>query len=66
VGGLSIAPALGEALAAWIVDRAPPMDLSPMRPGREGAVGEEALKAGCLAHYAHHYWDELPEGAAAL
>ncbi len=29
VGGLSIAPAIGEVLAAWIIDGAPPMDLSP-------------------------------------
>jgi glycine/D-amino acid oxidase-like deaminating enzyme len=65
VGGLSIAPALGEALAAWIVDGAPPMDLSPMRPGREGAIGEEALRAACLTRYAHHYWDEAPPWAAA-
>jgi glycine/D-amino acid oxidase-like deaminating enzyme len=65
VGGLSIAPALGDALAAWIVDGAAPMDLSPMRPGREGAIGEEALKAACLARYAHHYWDEMPQGTAA-
>ena len=65
VGGLSIAPALGEALAAWIIDGAPPMDLSPMRPGREGAIGEEALKAACLARYTHHYWDEVPQSAAA-
>jgi glycine/D-amino acid oxidase-like deaminating enzyme len=65
VGGLSIAPALGEALAAWIIDGAPPIDLSPMRPGREGAIGEEALQAACLARYSHHYWDEVPQGAGA-
>ena len=64
VGGLSIAPALGEALAAWIVDGEPPMDLSPMRPGREGPIGEEALKAACVSRYAHHYWGDVPEGTA--
>jgi glycine/D-amino acid oxidase-like deaminating enzyme len=62
VGGLSIAPALGEALAAWIIDGAPPMDLSPMRPGREGPIGEEALKAACVSRYAHHYWEDVPQG----
>ena len=28
VAGLSISPAIGQALAAWIVDGAPPLDLS--------------------------------------
>jgi 4-methylaminobutanoate oxidase (formaldehyde-forming) len=65
VGGLSIAPALGEALAVWIIDGAPPMDLSPMEPGRERTISEEALKAACLARYAHHYWEEVPQGATA-
>jgi 4-methylaminobutanoate oxidase (formaldehyde-forming) len=30
VAGLSISPAVGEALAMWIVDGKPPVDLSPM------------------------------------
>ena len=30
VAGLSISPAVGEALAAWIVDGKPPVDLTPM------------------------------------
>jgi glycine/D-amino acid oxidase-like deaminating enzyme len=60
VGGLSMAPAIGEALAAWITDGAPPMDLSPLAPGREGAMDEEGLKAACRLQYAHHYWDHVP------
>ena len=60
VGGLSISPAIGEALAAWIVDGKPPMDLSPLAPGREGGISEEALKAACRLQYAHHYWEEMP------
>jgi glycine/D-amino acid oxidase-like deaminating enzyme len=60
VGGLSIAPAIGEALAAWITDGAPPMDMSPLAPGREGAMDEDALKAACRLQYAHHYWEHLP------
>jgi glycine/D-amino acid oxidase-like deaminating enzyme len=60
VGGLSISPAIGEALAAWIVDGKPPMDLSPLAPGREGAISEEALKAACRLQYAHHYWEDAP------
>jgi len=60
VGGLSIAPAIGEVLAAWIVDGKPPMDLSPLAPGREGAIDEAALKQACRWQYAHHYWDPAP------
>lgn len=60
VGGLSIAPAIGEVLAAWVTDGGPPMDLSPLAPGREGTIGEDTLKAACRMQYAHHYWEELP------
>ena len=34
VAGLSISPTVGEALAAWIVDGKPPMDLAPMSVAR--------------------------------
>ncbi|HEY6434279.1 MAG TPA: FAD-binding oxidoreductase [Acetobacteraceae bacterium] len=60
VGGLSISPAIGEVVAAWITEGAPPLDMSTMAPGREGAMTEEALKAACRLHYAHHYWEEMP------
>jgi glycine/D-amino acid oxidase-like deaminating enzyme len=60
VGGLSIAPALGEALAAWIIDGTPPIDLSPLAPGRQRAMDEETLRAACRLRYAHHYWEEMP------
>jgi glycine/D-amino acid oxidase-like deaminating enzyme len=60
VGGLSIAPAIGEALAAWIVDGTPPMDLSSLAPGREGPIDEATLKQACRLQYAHHYWDHVP------
>jgi glycine/D-amino acid oxidase-like deaminating enzyme len=63
VGGLSIAPAIGEALAAWIVDGTPPLDLSPLAPGREHGLDEELLRAACRLRYAHHYWHELPAAA---
>ena len=36
VAGLSISPAIGEALATWIVDGNPPMDLSAMALARFG------------------------------
>lgn len=61
VGGLSIAPAIGEALAAWIVDDNPPMDLSPLSPGREGTLSEDALLAAARLQDAHHYWEEVPK-----
>ena len=35
--GLSTSPAFGEALAAWIIDGNPPMDLSPLAPGAKAA-----------------------------
>ena len=60
VGGLSMAPAIGEALAAWITDGAPPLDLSPLAPGREGTMDEEALRVACRLQYAHHYWEHVP------
>lgn len=60
VGGLSIAPAIGEILAAWIIDGKPPIDLSALAPGREGDLDEEALRAACRLRYAHHYWEKVP------
>ncbi len=57
VGGLSIAPAIGDVLATWIADGEPPMDLAPLSPGRFGSDGlsEERLRGDCAWHYAHHY-----------
>ena len=60
VGGLSIAPAIGKALAAWIVDGKALTDLSPLAPGREEALSEEALMAAARLQYAHHYWEVVP------
>jgi hypothetical protein len=36
------------------------MDLSPLAPGREGAMDEEALNVACRLQYAHHYWERVP------
>src|SRR5581483_3123550 len=57
VGGLSISPAVGEALARWVVDGVPPLDLSPLRLERFGAElhDEARLRQACLWRYAHHY-----------
>ncbi len=57
VAGLSISPSLGEALAAWIVNGEPPLDLSPLAVDRFGPAGlpEERLKAESRARYAETY-----------
>lgn len=60
VGGLTTAPALGEALAAWIVDGEVGFDLSRFRLTRFGpaTASEEGLRAACLRTYAHKYSPE--------
>jgi len=57
VGGLSVAPALGEAMAEWIVDGAPSLDLSEISTARfAGREREEtALREQCRQAYATHY-----------
>lgn len=57
VGGLAISPVIGALLADWVVDGAPPLDLSPLRLDRFGPIAqsEERLRAACLWRYAHHY-----------
>jgi glycine/D-amino acid oxidase-like deaminating enzyme len=66
VGGLSIAPAIGEVLAEWIISGRSPMDLSPLAPGRAGSdpQPEERLREACRLRYSEHYW-ETPEAPAA-
>lgn len=57
VAGLSISPALGEALAAWIVGGKPPLDLSPLSVARfEGRPWpEEQLRRDAAWQYRHFY-----------
>jgi glycine/D-amino acid oxidase-like deaminating enzyme len=56
VGGLSVSPALGEAIAAWIVDGAPALDCSDITPTRfTGAIDEALLRERCRHAYATHY-----------
>jgi 4-methylaminobutanoate oxidase (formaldehyde-forming) len=57
VAGLSISPALGAMLAAWIVDGAPPMDLSPMAVERfgSGEWSEDRLRTDAAWQYRHFY-----------
>ena len=57
VGGLSVSPALGEAIAGWIVDGAPALDLSEISPARFAGreVDETELRERCRHAYATHY-----------
>jgi glycine/D-amino acid oxidase-like deaminating enzyme len=57
VAGLSISPALGEALAVWIVDGAPPIDLTPLTLARFDAASwsEEQLRQQAAWQYRHFY-----------
>jgi 4-methylaminobutanoate oxidase (formaldehyde-forming) len=67
VGGLSIAPAIGEVLAEWIVSGRAPMDLSALAPGRASADlrPEERLREACRDQYSHHYWERHEPAARA-
>jgi len=57
VAGLSISPALGDALAAWILEGAPPMDLTPLAVTRfaPGSWSEEQLRGRARWQYRHFY-----------
>lgn len=57
VAGLSIAPALGDMLAAWIVDGAPPIDLRPLSVDRfgTGPWPDDALIRQAAWQYRHFY-----------
>jgi glycine/D-amino acid oxidase-like deaminating enzyme len=57
VGGLSVSPALGEAMAEWIVDGAPALDLSEISTARFAGRGldEGELRERCREAYATHY-----------
>jgi 4-methylaminobutanoate oxidase (formaldehyde-forming) len=57
VAGLSISPAVGEALAIWIVDGKPPLDLSPMSVIRfkDKSWSESQLQREAAWQYRHFY-----------
>jgi glycine/D-amino acid oxidase-like deaminating enzyme len=63
VGGLTIAPVIGDMLAEWIVSGKPPMDLTPLSPMRPAVrdMLDGALLDSCRRRYAFHYW---PKGEA--
>jgi 4-methylaminobutanoate oxidase (formaldehyde-forming) len=57
VAGLSASPAIGEVLAAWIVDGSPPLDVSALSVERfaSGAVPEGELRRDAAWEYRHFY-----------
>ena len=57
VGGLSVSPALGEAMAEWILDGASTLDLTEISTARfAGREADEAtLRERCRQAYAAHY-----------
>ena len=57
VAGLSISPAIGDALAAWIVDGEPPLDLSALSLERFGSqqVSDVELERDAAWQYRHFY-----------
>ena len=57
VGGLSVSPALGEAMAEWILDGAPALDLSEVSTARFAGneLDETLLRERCRHAYATHY-----------
>ncbi len=57
VGGLSVSPALGEAMAEWILDGRPALDLSEVSPARFAGrdLDEADLRERCRHTYATHY-----------
>jgi glycine/D-amino acid oxidase-like deaminating enzyme len=57
VGGLSVSPALGEAMAEWILDGAPALDLADVSTARLAGsdLDEATLRERCRQAYATHY-----------
>jgi len=57
VGGLSVSPALGEAMAEWILNGRPALDLSEVSPARFAGrdLDEADLRERCRHAYATHY-----------
>jgi 4-methylaminobutanoate oxidase (formaldehyde-forming) len=66
VGGLSTAPAIGEALAELIATGRTQLDLSNLAPDRFGPeFGDEVrLRAAARREYAYQYWATKPTPSA--
>jgi glycine/D-amino acid oxidase-like deaminating enzyme len=55
VAGLSIAPAIGEVLAAWVAEGRPPLDLAPLSIERFRVLSEDELRRQAAWRYRHFY-----------
>ncbi|HXW58127.1 MAG TPA: FAD-binding oxidoreductase [Solirubrobacteraceae bacterium] len=57
VAGLSISPAIGDALAAWILEGAPPLDLAALSIERFATqpLPEQQLESDAVWQYHHFY-----------
>src|SRR4029434_8488836 len=66
VGGLSVSPALGEAIAEWILDGRPSLDLSEISTARFAGdfPDESALRERCRRAYATHYRTSAGDSAS--
>jgi glycine/D-amino acid oxidase-like deaminating enzyme len=66
VGGLSIAPAIGEQLAMWILTGASSEDLSPFALNRfgEGWRDESVVREAARDHYSNGYRKSVPASTA--
>jgi glycine/D-amino acid oxidase-like deaminating enzyme len=53
--GFSSSPAIGEALAGWIIDGRPKLDLAALSPDRFGPMADDALVRNGIWQYAHYY-----------
>jgi glycine/D-amino acid oxidase-like deaminating enzyme len=53
--GFSSSPAIGEALATWIVSGDPPCGTGALGPGRFGALTDELLVSRGVWQYEHYY-----------
>jgi glycine/D-amino acid oxidase-like deaminating enzyme len=53
--GFSSSPAIGEALASWIVSGDAPGGMEVLAPGRFGPLGDEELVSRGIWQYAHYY-----------
>jgi 4-methylaminobutanoate oxidase (formaldehyde-forming) len=57
VAGLSISPAIGDALATWIADGEPPLDVEPLSIARFASeeMPQEQLERAATWQYRHFY-----------
>ena len=53
--GFSSSPAIGEALAQWIIDGDPLPGMAALAPGRFGPLPDDELVSRGLWQYAHYY-----------